>query len=87
MTPTARPRAPRAPSPSARRRARTDAIAGAELIVSAVTAASDVDAARSVASGIPRGAFYVDLNSVSPATKTFARASSKMPAAVMSKPR
>lgn len=47
-----------------------DAIANAELIVSAVTAASDVDAARSVTSGIPRGAFYVDLNSVSPATKT-----------------
>jgi 3-hydroxyisobutyrate dehydrogenase-like beta-hydroxyacid dehydrogenase len=47
-----------------------DAIANAELIVSAVTAASDVDAARSVNSGIPRGAFYVDLNSVSPATKS-----------------
>ena len=47
-----------------------DAIANAELIVSAVTAASDVDAARSVTSGIPRGAFYVDLNSVSPGTKT-----------------
>ena len=48
----------------------TDAVADAELIVTAVTAASDVDAARSVASGIPRGAFYIDLNSVSPATKT-----------------
>jgi len=48
----------------------SDAIAGTELIVSAVTAASDVDAARSVTAGIPRGAFYVDLNSVSPATKT-----------------
>ena len=48
----------------------TDAIANAELIVSAVTAASDVDAARSVTSGIPRGAFYVDLNSVSPGTKS-----------------
>jgi 3-hydroxyisobutyrate dehydrogenase-like beta-hydroxyacid dehydrogenase len=48
----------------------SDAIANAELIVSAVTAASDVDAARSVTSGIPRGAFYVDLNSVSPATKS-----------------
>lgn len=47
-----------------------DAIANAELIVSAVTAASDVDAARSVTSAIPRGAFYVDLNSVSPATKS-----------------
>lgn len=48
----------------------SDAIATAELIISAVTAASDVDAARSVTSGIPRGAFYIDLNSVSPATKT-----------------
>lgn len=48
----------------------SDAIANAELIVSAVTAASDVDAARSVISGIPRGAFYVDLNLVSPATKS-----------------
>ena len=48
----------------------SDAIANAELVVSAVTAASDVDAARSVSSGIPRGAYYVDLNSVSPATKT-----------------
>ena len=51
-------------------RSASDAIANAELIVSAVTAASDVDAARSVTAGIPRGAFYVDLNSVSPATKT-----------------
>src|SRR5262245_989717 len=48
----------------------SDAIANAELIVSAVTAASDVDAARSVTSGIPHGAFYVDLNSVSPGTKS-----------------
>ena len=48
----------------------SDAIANAEVIVSAVTAASDVDAARSVTSGIPRGAFYVDFNSVSPATKS-----------------
>jgi 3-hydroxyisobutyrate dehydrogenase-like beta-hydroxyacid dehydrogenase len=48
----------------------SDAIANTELIVSAVTAASDADAARSVTSGMPRGAFYVDLNSVSPATKS-----------------
>ena len=47
----------------------SDAIANAELVISAVTAASDVDAASSAASGIPRGAFYLDLNSVSPATK------------------
>jgi 3-hydroxyisobutyrate dehydrogenase-like beta-hydroxyacid dehydrogenase len=53
-----------------RAKSASDAIANAELIVSAVTAASDVDAARSVTAGIPRGAFYVDLNSVSPATKS-----------------
>ena len=62
----------RAASTLAVRKAKSapDAIANAELIVSAVTAASDVDAARSVTSGIPYGAFYVDLNSVSPATKS-----------------
>ena len=48
----------------------SDAVTNAELIVSAVTAASDVDAARSVTAAIPRGAFYIDLNSVSPGTKT-----------------
>jgi 3-hydroxyisobutyrate dehydrogenase-like beta-hydroxyacid dehydrogenase len=46
-----------------------DAAAGAELIVSAVTAASDVEAARSVVGGIERGAFYLDLNSASPGMK------------------
>src|SRR6185503_19964407 len=51
-------------------RSASDATANAELIVCAVTSASDVDAARSGTAGIPRGAFYVDLNSVSPATKT-----------------
>jgi 3-hydroxyisobutyrate dehydrogenase-like beta-hydroxyacid dehydrogenase len=48
----------------------SDAIANAGLVVSAVTAASDVEAARSVAPGIPRSTFYLDLNSVSPGTKT-----------------
>src|SRR5258705_6111441 len=46
-----------------------DAVNGVELVISAVTAASDLDAARSVASFIPPGAFYLDLNSVSPAMK------------------
>ncbi len=45
------------------------AVSDAELIISAVTAASDLDAARSVAGAIPRGAFYLDLNSVSPGMK------------------
>jgi 3-hydroxyisobutyrate dehydrogenase-like beta-hydroxyacid dehydrogenase len=46
-----------------------DAVKGAELIVSAVTAASDVDAAEAAARGIERGAFFLDLNSASPGEK------------------
>ena len=45
------------------------AVADAELVISAVTAASDIDAARSVAPYIRSGVFYLDVNSVSPATK------------------
>jgi 3-hydroxyisobutyrate dehydrogenase-like beta-hydroxyacid dehydrogenase len=41
----------------------------AELIISAVTAASDVEAASSVAAGIRQGAFFLDLNSASPGMK------------------
>jgi 3-hydroxyisobutyrate dehydrogenase-like beta-hydroxyacid dehydrogenase len=41
----------------------------AELVVGAVTAASDVDAARSAVPGLQRGAFYLDVNSVSPRVK------------------
>ncbi len=40
-----------------------EAVAGAQLVFSAVTAASDVDAARSAARGLAPGAFYRDLNS------------------------
>jgi 3-hydroxyisobutyrate dehydrogenase-like beta-hydroxyacid dehydrogenase len=47
----------------------SDAIKNAELVISAVTAASDLDAARSVVPGLPRGAFYLDVNSVSPGMK------------------
>ena len=47
----------------------TDAARGAELIVSAVTAASDVDAAAAVTGGIEPGAFFLDLNSASPGEK------------------
>ena len=47
----------------------TDAVKDAELVICAVTAASDVDAAKSVAPGLPRGAFYLDVNSVSPGVK------------------
>jgi len=46
-----------------------DAANGVELVISAVTAASDLVAARSVAPIIPPGAFYLDLNSVSPGMK------------------
>jgi 3-hydroxyisobutyrate dehydrogenase-like beta-hydroxyacid dehydrogenase len=46
-----------------------EAASGAELIISAVTAANDLDAARSVAEGDLGGAFYLDLNSASPRTK------------------
>jgi 3-hydroxyisobutyrate dehydrogenase-like beta-hydroxyacid dehydrogenase len=50
------------------------AVRGAELIISAVTAASDLDAARSVTGGFERGTFYVDLNSASPGMKKEAAA-------------
>jgi 3-hydroxyisobutyrate dehydrogenase-like beta-hydroxyacid dehydrogenase len=42
---------------------------GAQLIISAVTAAQDADAARSVLAGLQPGAFYLDVNSVSPEMK------------------
>jgi 3-hydroxyisobutyrate dehydrogenase-like beta-hydroxyacid dehydrogenase len=42
---------------------------GAELIISAVTAAQDQAAAQSVCGGIAPGAFYLDLNSCSPGLK------------------
>ena len=46
-----------------------EAAKGADLIISAVTAANDLDAARSVAKGDLGGTFYLDLNSASPGTK------------------
>ncbi|HEY8539977.1 MAG TPA: DUF1932 domain-containing protein [Steroidobacteraceae bacterium] len=45
------------------------AVREVQLVVSAVTAAQDVNAARSVAPGLTPGTFYLDLNSVSPGTK------------------
>src|SRR5258705_6958723 len=45
------------------------AVKYAELVISAVTAASDIDAARSVVPGLPAGAFFLDVNSVSPGMK------------------
>jgi 3-hydroxyisobutyrate dehydrogenase-like beta-hydroxyacid dehydrogenase len=45
------------------------ALAGAQLIVSAVTAASDVEVAEAASRCIARGQTYLDINSVSPHTK------------------
>ena len=45
------------------------AAANADLVISAVTAAQDVAAARCVAEGLRSAAFFLDLNSVSPAMK------------------
>lgn len=53
-------------------RAASDAATGArdaQLVISAVTAARAANAARSVAGGLRSGAFYLDLNSVSPEVK------------------
>ncbi len=46
-----------------------DAIAGAQLVICAVTAEQGLQAAQSAAGGIAPGAFYVDVNSVSPGVK------------------
>jgi 3-hydroxyisobutyrate dehydrogenase-like beta-hydroxyacid dehydrogenase len=46
-----------------------EAVRDAELILCAVTAAADCDAAQSVIAGLKPGAFYVDLNSASPGMK------------------
>ncbi len=46
-----------------------DAVAETDMIVSAVTAASSVEAARSVASHLTGNPYYLDINSVSPGRK------------------
>jgi 3-hydroxyisobutyrate dehydrogenase-like beta-hydroxyacid dehydrogenase len=46
-----------------------DAVADCDVILCAVTAASDLEAARSVGPGLRPGAWYLDLNSASPGTK------------------
>jgi len=43
--------------------------AGTQLVISAVTAASALDAARDAVPAIAAGTWYLDINSVSPATK------------------
>jgi len=46
-----------------------DAVRGAQLVISAVTAAQDLPAAQAAAAGLTKGAFFLDLNSCSPAHK------------------
>ncbi|HXX26508.1 MAG TPA: DUF1932 domain-containing protein [Pseudolabrys sp.] len=46
-----------------------DAVAQTDMIISAVTAASSVDAARSVAPHLSGNPYYLDINSVSPGRK------------------
>jgi 3-hydroxyisobutyrate dehydrogenase-like beta-hydroxyacid dehydrogenase len=46
-----------------------DAVADADLIVAAVTAASSLDAAQAAKPFLLRGQYYLDINSVSPARK------------------
>jgi 3-hydroxyisobutyrate dehydrogenase-like beta-hydroxyacid dehydrogenase len=46
-----------------------DATANADLVISAVTAAQDVAAARSVAPHLKRNSYFLDVNSVSPGVK------------------
>lgn len=53
-----------APSPSA-----PTAVQGADLVISAVTAGSALDAARSALGGLGHAPFFLDVNSVSPGTK------------------
>lgn len=50
------------------------AVTGANVVISAVTAAQIGDAARSAAAHLQRGAWYFDLNSTSPAAKCAAGA-------------
>jgi len=46
-----------------------DAVKDAELVISAVTAAQDLEAARAFGPGLVKGAFVLDLNSCSPGEK------------------
>jgi 3-hydroxyisobutyrate dehydrogenase-like beta-hydroxyacid dehydrogenase len=51
-----------------------DAVGAADVVFCAVTAASTLDAARAAAPHLPPGAWFVDLNSASPARKQQAAA-------------
>lgn len=47
-----------------------DAVRGADVVISAVTAASTIDAAAAASAAINRDAWFFDLNSASPAAKS-----------------
>jgi 3-hydroxyisobutyrate dehydrogenase-like beta-hydroxyacid dehydrogenase len=51
-----------------------DAVRGAELVVSAVTASQTVAVAQACAAALTRGAFFLDFNSASPGAKVVAAA-------------
>ncbi len=51
-----------------------DAVKGADLVISAVTAAQTITAAQSAADAIGPGGFFADMNSASPSVKTKAAA-------------
>jgi 3-hydroxyisobutyrate dehydrogenase-like beta-hydroxyacid dehydrogenase len=51
-----------------------EAVAGAQLVISAVTASSALDVAHSVTDHLQNGAFFLDVNSVAPGTKRAAAA-------------
>jgi 3-hydroxyisobutyrate dehydrogenase-like beta-hydroxyacid dehydrogenase len=46
-----------------------DAVRGAELVISAVTAAQTLEAARAAVAGIGAGTYFLDINSASPGQK------------------
>lgn len=52
-----------------RTRGASEAVADADLVISAVTAANDLAAAEAAASGMKAGAWFLDLNSASPRQK------------------
>jgi 3-hydroxyisobutyrate dehydrogenase-like beta-hydroxyacid dehydrogenase len=59
----------RAQTPARKCAGAMEAVKNKKLVISAVTAAADHDAAASVADGLMPGAFFLDLNSVSPGQK------------------
>lgn len=67
--PESRPSRALAEHPGRAATSAADAVRGAGLVISAVTAAQDLEAARAAAAGLAKGAFFLDLNSCSPSQK------------------